>query len=226
MHHRFLFAAWIVACAGVYACSEATDGDPTGKPTSTTDDPDAATGTPGDDGGTTTPPAHDAGPNDAGSTGNVDAGAVGAVLLNEIAADKEWVELVNESDDAIDVSGYAVADREKDGGAPKLDEAAVFPEGSVLPARAYAIVKGGGVDAGQTCPDGGQSLCVIAEWGISNKAGETLFFVSPEKDVLSQVEYPPSAAAKGETWSRLPDGDPAGAFQVGVPTPGAPNQAK
>ncbi len=226
MHHRFLFAAWIVACAGVYACSEATDGDPTGKPTSTNDDPDATTGTSDEDGGTTKPPSNDAGRTDADSPIDGDAGAVGAVLLNEISADKEWVELVNASDDAVDVSGYAVADREKDGGAPKLDEAAVFPEGSVLPARAYAVVKGGGVDAGHTCPDGGQSLCVIAEWGISNKSGETLFLVSPEKNVVSQVEYPPSAAAKGETWSRLPDGDPAAAFQIGVPTPGAPNQAK
>jgi hypothetical protein len=151
-----------------------------------------------------------------------------AVLVNEIAADKEWVELVGTGATAIDVSGYQVADQEKDGGGPKLKDAVTFPKGTVLSPKSYLIVQGGGIDAGvgKACPDGGQSYCFNANFGISNKSGETLYLLDTNGGVVGSGIYPPTAAPSGSTWGRIPNGDPNGKFAITVPTPGAANQAQ
>lgn len=154
------------------------------------------------------------------------AGAASAVIINEISADGEWVELVNTGEGAVDISGFALADRVKDGTGPKTDEAAKFPQGTILSPRAYVVVQGGGIEAGKTCPTGEQSYCVLAAWGISNKSGETLFFLDPDGAIVNQAEYPASAARTGESWGRSPSGDPKANFVVSLPTPGAKNTPK
>jgi len=151
------------------------------------------------------------------------------VLLNEVSPSAEWVEIVNAGTVAVDLSGYRVADRSADGGAPKLDDSAVFPEGSWLSPRAYAVVQGGGVaSSAKACPDGGQSYCVNAAFGISNSKGETLYLVNPKGDVVDSVEYPPKAVATNETWGRLPSGAGAESRRFGktAPTPGAANVSR
>jgi len=46
-----------------------------------------------------------------------------------------------------------------------------------------------------------------------------VFFISPNDQVLSKLEYPIEAVPAGQTWGRLPDltGEPA----ANAPTPGA-----
>jgi hypothetical protein len=125
-----------------------------------------------------------------------------------------------------DLSGFRVADEDKAGG-PKLAEAATLPPGTVLSPHSYLLVQGGGLDGGgKPCPDGGFSYCVNAAFGISNKNGETLYLIDKAGAVVGTATYPPLAAAAGESWSRLPSGDPSGAFGKGTPTPGGPNVAR
>lgn len=208
----------LVAAAAIAssACSESTDGVT----------PDAAT-TPGADGSTGQPGDT---PSDGGTKGDTNAPLTtgdSSVLVNEIAASAEWIEITSSGTTAVDVSGFRLADKEKDGGAPKLEEAVTFPAGTVLAPKSFLIVQGGGLDGGgKACPAGGQSYCFKAEFGISNKNGETLFLLDKGGAVVGTAVYPPAAATAEETWSRLPSGDPTGAFAKGAPTPGAVNVAK
>ncbi|CAN5761806.1 hypothetical protein BH11MYX4_BH11MYX4_31040 [soil metagenome] len=208
-----LFLSLTVPAALAFACSESTDGAVPPVVPGTADGAASETGSPLADGAT--PPGD---------------GAVittSSVLLNEIAADQEWIELVASGAAAVDVSGFRVADSEKDGGGPKLAEAVTFPNGTILSPRAYVIVQAGGLDGGgKPCPDGGQSYCFNAEFGVSNKNGETVYLVDKAGAVVGSAIYPPKAAQAGETWGRLPNADPAGQFALTTPTPGAANQAK
>ncbi len=153
----------------------------------------------------------------------VDA-AASAVVINEISGKgTEWVELFNTGPGAIDLSGYAVADLDKDTSGPKTDEAAKLPPGTVLSPNAYLLVVALGKDAAAPeCPDAGQSYCFGAAWGISNKDGDALFLVSPEGAVVSKGDYPANVVGSGQTWGRLPNG--TGKLELNAPTPGARNQ--
>ena len=208
-----LFASLALPSALAFACSESTDGAV----------PVAVPGAGGGGASETSTPTID------GETPRGDGAVVTAssVLLNEISADQEWIELVASGTTAVDVSGFKVADSEKDGGGPKLDEAAKLPPGTILSPKAYLIVQAGGLDGGgRACPDGGQSYCVNARFGVSNKNGETVYLVDSSGAVVGSAIYPPKAAAAGETWGRLPNADPAGQFAITTPTPGAPNLAR
>ena len=207
------FLSLTVPAALALACSESTDGAvPVVAPTTADGAANETGSAPGD-----------------GALPPRDGAVVTAssVLLNEIAADEEWVELVASGATAVDVSGYRLADSEKDGGGPKLGEAATFPDGTILSPKAYVIVQAGGLDGGgKACPDGGQSYCFHAEFGVSNKSGETLYLIDKAGAVVGSAIYPPKAAQAGETWGRLPNADPAGQFALTTPTPGGANQAK
>lgn len=195
-----------------FSCSESTDG---AVPSTVPGAPDGAT----NEGGVA--PTDSAAPRDGAVV------TASSVLLNEIAADEEWVELVGSGTTAVDISGYRVADSEKDAGGPKLAEAVTFPPGTVLSPKAYVIVQAGGLDGGgKACPDGGQSYCFKAEFGVSNKNGETIYLLDGSGAVVGSAIYPPKAALAGETWGRLPSADPNGVFAVTAPTPGAANHTK
>lgn len=217
---RRIFLALLASStvAGFLACSESTDGVTPDGGTST----DASTTS---DGGSPNDDDKDEEKKD-GATFDAQTVANSVVVINEISGSDEWIEIVNGGTSAVDVSGWKVADRDKDTGEPKLAEAATLPSGTVLSPNAYAIVKGGGLDAGKTCPDGGQSYCVNAEFGISNKNGETIFLLLPDGGTAGTVVYPADAAVGDDTWGRLPNGSPDASFVITTATPGAPNQAK
>lgn len=215
MMKRFLSMA-VLSAAFIYACSEAEEGAP-----------DAATppsAEAGADGGgvddSPDDPGHPTVPEGDASLGK------GVVIFNEVSPSGEWIELVNAGSGAIDISGFAVADREKDGGMPKVDEAARLPQGLVLSPKSYVLVQAGGLDSGVDCPAGGQSYCVHGEFGVSNKDGETLFFLDATNHIVETLEYPPSGVAKPDTYGRIPSGDPKGTFVTTTATPGAVNEAK
>ena len=164
--------------------------------------------------------AREAGPKfDAGTNATNDN-----VMINEISGGDEWIELVNAGDASADLQGYVIADRDKDTGEPKLAEAVTFPPGTTMAPGAYLIVRGGGTgDAGKPCPDGGQSHCFNAEFGISNKSGETIFFIAPDGGSAGKVVYPPDAAAGPNAYARIPSGVATAGFQPAPKSPGAPN---
>lgn len=215
MHRRiivsFTAALCTVAALASFSCSESTDGAAPDRPL---EPADASAGQDVTQGS-----------NDASNSRDTSPVTESALVLNEVAAAAEWVELVSTGSGPLDVSGFKVADLAKDGG-PKLDEAVTFPSGTILSPKAYVIVQGGGLDGGgKACPDGGQSYCFNAEFGISNKNGDTLYLLDKSGAVVGSATYPPFAADAGETWGRLPSGDPAGIFQKTAPTPGAANRA-
>jgi hypothetical protein len=215
----FVLTAPLVATlvAALVACSEATDGLDLGGPL-------GASRTDAQDGGGES--ARGDGEAQDGSTSQArDATTVSrsAIVINEISAGGEWIELVNAGASAVDLSGWKVADREKDTGGPKLAEAVTFDPGTVLSPRAYVVVKGGGLDAGKPCPEGPQSYCVLADFGISSKNGETMFLLWPDAGIAGEVVLPPSDAGKDTTYSRVPSGVPDAGFQARPATPGAKN---
>jgi hypothetical protein len=200
------------------ACSESTSGVPK-------DPTDGGAVTPGDDAAVL---PSDAGttPKDSGSLTKPDGDiATAEVLINEISASDDWVELVNAGTTAVDISGWKLADSEKDGGAPKESDAVVFPSNTVLSPKATLMVLAGDVDAGTPCPGTGSAYCLYAPFGISNKDGETLYLIG-KTGVVGSVTYPPSAAQDTETFCRIPHADPTGKFVACAPTPGASNKAK
>ncbi len=210
MHLRAPVLLVLVACAAVHACSEATDGV-----------------LPWSDAGAPSPSA----PDDAAapsSSGVFDAttSSRSQVLINEISGGEEWIEIVNAGSTSVDLGGWKVADRDKDTGEPKLAEAATFPAGIAIAPHAYALVLGGGVDAGKDCPKGGQTFCLGAEFGISTKNGETIFLLDQDGAIAGTVVFPPADGGRDDrSWGRLPNADPDGGFAATRATPGAPNSA-
>lgn len=145
----------------------------------------------------------------------------GSAVINEISGEKEWVELYNRGGVPLALAGYKVADRSKDAGTPKMSEAFTFPAGTTLEANGYLIVAGNApADGGPApCPSG-VSECFSAEWGISNKAGDTLYLLAADDSVIDEAEYPAGSVPAGSSWSRSPNGD--GDFAVTSPSPGGP----
>jgi hypothetical protein len=213
---RYLFLVYPFATIAIFAfaCSEASDGAPR------LSAPAHETLPAGDEAGASN------GPNDLSAQVEppqfpLDAAVAEELVFNELSPSGEWVEILNVSSHAVDLSSYGVADIDRDTGAPKYEEAPPFPSGTILSPNAYVVVKGGG-DAG-SCPEGGWSYCLRAPWSISHKSGETLFLLDPAKTIHATLQYPPSAVTKGETWGRIPNGDPAANFRRCAPTPGEPN---
>lgn len=197
------------AALAVISCAESTDGatPPTPGPTTA-------------DGAPAVQPA----PGDAAARPDTATVTASDAILNEISASGEWIEVVSTGTSAVDISGFRVADMAKDGG-PKLSESVLFPAGTVLSPKAYLLVQGGGLDGGgKPCPDGGQSYCFNAEFGISNKNGDEIYLLDVAGTVVGKAAYPPAAVDAGESWGRLPSGDPAGTFQKTLATPGATNK--
>lgn len=216
MKLRRVYAVMAVVSAA-YACSEATDGLP---------QYDVIV-TPIDGGGEVSDeaPAETKKPPKQFDAATV---TTGVVLLNEIGVKEEWIEVVNAGDGEVDVSGWQIADRDKDTGEPKLADAVTFPEGTTLRARGYLLVKAGGADGGDPCPDAPapKPACLHAEFGISNKNGETIFLLAGDGGVQGTAVYPPDAASgPGISWGRLPSGAPDGEFSLTRATPGAANAA-
>ncbi|MFO0736387.1 MAG: lamin tail domain-containing protein [Labilithrix sp.] len=215
MNVRRLYLA-VALVAGVYACSEATDGLPQYDVIVT---PGAAA-----DGGVAepeTPSEKETPPKE------FDAATVttGVVVLNEIGVKDEWIEIVSSGTGDVDVSGWQVADRDKETGEPKLADAVTFPRGTKLKASGYLLVQAGGVDGGKPCPEAPGARCFHAEFGISNKNGETIFLIGDDGGVQGTVVYPPDAASgDGISWGRVPSGDPKGEFVLTTATPGAANR--
>lgn len=140
---------------------------------------------------------------------------VGDIVINELLASNDvtasdadgefddWVELYNNSDNAVDISGYKLSD---DFASP---EKLVFPEGSIIEAKAYLIVWADG-DVDQ---EG-----LHADFKIS-ASGESVFLFDSQDVVVDEISF--GEQITDISYGRFPNG--TGAFQSMTPTFNAEN---
>jgi hypothetical protein len=150
----------------------------------------------------------------------------GDVVVNELSATEDWVELFNRGDAAADLSGLGLADQDTPG-VPKSADAITFPEGTMLAPGAYLFVLAKqNVDPGEQTPQStcapGSSPCFFAPFGLSDADGDAVFLLDGDT-ILDTAEYPSGAVGAEQTWCRLPNG--TGAFEACAPTPSAENAA-
>jgi hypothetical protein len=216
-HFRFAVFCAASLCASGCGSSDEPPGSSgpssSGPGTSSTTTSQASSGTGGQDGA------------GAGSGGG---GATTTVVVNEISArNGDWIELGNPGPGPADLSGLGLCDSDDNGVCNTVD-ALRFPDGTQLDPGAYLLILGDqAAEAGPgphtTCLTDGPSSCFYATWKVSASRGETVYLISPDGRVLTQLAYPVEAAADGQTWGRLPDltGEPTAT----APTPGAENAA-
>jgi len=213
------------SAAAMIACSEAQPTGGSGEGAG-----DSGGSSPSDGGAGASGPSN-GGNGDGGSPseGGTSAASMGTgdVVVNEIDANVDWVELYNKGDGPFDLGGLALADSDGAGG-PKLDEAIIFPAGTTIAAGASLFILGKqdeivspGEQEPQTECAPGTSPCFFAPWGLSDGDGDEIFLLDGDR-LVSSSAYPAAVAAKGETWCRVPDG--TGEFEVCTPTPGAANE--
>ncbi len=180
MVHRLLLLSLLAAC---------------GSPPQT-----CATCTPPDGG----PTVMDGGLSDAGAT-------LPAVVINELSSlDGDFIELLNRSAHAVELSGSTLAHRGPDGGPERSDAAPLT--GVIIAPGQYLVVN--------ASPDAG---VLTFSFNISNGSGDTVFLLGVDGGVVDEVTFPPDGHNAGESWGRLPDG--TGAFQrLTARTPGAVNR--
>ena len=140
---------------------------------------------------------------------------LGPVRINELVADndtgatdaagepEDWVEFYNDSDAAVDLSGYGFSDD------PERPTRYTFPAGTVLEARAYLTLWADGDE---------EEGDLHADFKLS-RGGESLTLVDAAGVVVDSVTFPelPTDSA----YARRPDG--SGAFAVATPTFGTTN---
>ncbi|MCK7540703.1 MAG: lamin tail domain-containing protein [Marinilabiliales bacterium] len=119
-----------------------------------------------------------------------------SIVINEAysrgaAPELDWIEVYNNSDVAVNISGYKIYDNGGQGGTkPKME----FPAGTTLPARGfYAIV----VDDATTAFPTGSSF------GLGS-GGDEVWLESPQGFVIDNMVIP--ALAAEQSYGRKPDG--------------------
>ena len=134
------------------------------------------------------------------------ASAAGPVVINEVDCGKDWIELANTSNAAVDVSGWMLTDDKL--GRPGKSHRYVFREGRKVPANGYVTVRKGkvaGLPFGLSC--GGDTIR-LARSVASTQA------VDQEKV--------PKLTRKRDGYGRYPT--VTGAWRQTVPTKRAPNE--
>ena len=151
----------------------------------------------------------------------------GNVVINEIDANADWIELHNKGAEAFDLSGLTLADRDADCG-PKIEDAILFPPGTMIEpgAKLFILAKQDTVNPGEQLPKTeclpGAAPCFYAPFGLSGTDGDEIFLIDGGTMVSSAV-YPAAAAAEPATWCRIPDG--TGDFAACTATASAVNEA-
>jgi hypothetical protein len=149
------------------------------------------------------------------------------VVINEIeGVGEDWIELYNKGPDPFVLDGYIVTQASGSFGPPDIPAMLTFPAGTTLNAGAYLMIlckqatQGGPTNS---CA-GLAPTCFNVIWGVSSSSGEGIYFLSPERAILQEVDYPaPSATSPvaGQTWAAVPNG--SGTFKAASPTPNASN---
>jgi hypothetical protein len=158
-----------------------------------------------------------------GTGGSAGGGVVNGVVLNEMRnTSGDYVELYNTDGVAFDLGGYGLTDMS--GSGPDLAGTERFPVGTSILPHAYVLVLCNmtlPISSGPTTNCSGlPSPCYLATFGVS-QAGETVYLVSPQNQVVDSTPVPGDLSAS-VSWGRLPNG--GGAFTYTRATPMAVNQ--
>jgi hypothetical protein len=148
-----------------------------------------------------------------------------AVILNEVDGNKKFVELYNNSDNPVNISGMAII---KNGTSLKNEDGTpnwVVPNGIIIPGRGYGIIKCNGYTA--TADPAAIIIGTVGD-GMSAKQTLLLELTKPDGTVLNifQRGVAPwgvtiSAIAVTDSYSRCPDG--TGDWKTALSTPGKAN---
>ncbi len=145
----------------------------------------------------------------AGAPSTTAAFTVGAplIVMNEIysrgtAEDPDWIEIYNDSDVEVDISGYLIYDNGVQSG---TKQKLPVPEGTTIPAKGfYVIVVDIGGDSG---------------FGLSS-SGEEVWLENAKGNLIDNVIFP--ALEPTQSYGRNPDGAPNWEV-LNTVTKGAPN---
>lgn len=156
----------------------------------------------------------------------------GAIKINEVdgattgsGADREFIEIVNTSEENVNVGGIHIARQRGTG--PDVGKARAIPDGTILAPSGFLYVVANQADAEEGlqfagCVDTAPMPCLKVSWDI-NAEGESVYLLNRDRtEILCEVPYP-RTVAPGDAWGRLPDG--SNEFGSVRPTPGAPNRA-
>jgi hypothetical protein len=150
-----------------------------------------------------------------------------AIILNEVDGNKKFVELYNNSDNPVNISGMAII---KNGTSLKYEDGTpswVVPNGIIIPARGYGIIKCSGYTA--TAAPAAVIIGTVSD-GMSAKQTLLLELTKPGGTVMNTFQrgvspwgVTISAIATTDSYSRCPDG--TGAWKTALSTAGAANGA-
>lgn len=150
-----------------------------------------------------------------------------AIILNEVDGNKKFVELYNNSDKAVNISGMAII---KNGTSLKNEDGTPLwsvPTGTLIPARGFGIIKCSGYSA--TADPGAIMIGTVGD-GMSAKQTLLLELTKPDGTVLNTFQrgvapwgVTISAIATTDSYSRCPDG--TGAWKTALSTAGKANSA-
>ncbi|MEZ4449587.1 MAG: lamin tail domain-containing protein [Nannocystaceae bacterium] len=132
------------------------------------------------------------------------------LAINELEATDDRIELVNDADEMIDLTGWILTDKAPGPGYdPAVDDGKlVFPGTTTIPAHGYMVVDKG-------------DMLLEHPFGLG-QGGDTVTLLKPDLSPVTQVTYAADQAAS--SYCRLPDG-PGGAWVAGcTPTFGASNE--
>lgn len=148
-----------------------------------------------------------------------------AIILNEVDGNKKFVELYNNSDNPVNISGMAII---KNGTSLKNEDGTpswVVPNGIIIPARGFGIIKCNGYAA--TADPGAVIIGTVGD-GMSAKQTLLLELTRPDGTVLNTFQRGTapwgvtiSAIATTDSYSRCPDG--TGAWKTALSTAGKTN---
>jgi lamin tail-like protein len=134
------------------------------------------------------------------------------VAINEISvnapAEPDWLEIVNRSDETVDLSGYFVTDA-----LDRLDHYFALPAGTRLEATRHLVVQCGGASAVNPL----SALRTNFKLGRADAA----WLVAPDGIPVDGTNF--LASDDGSVLARIPDGE--GMFFAAEPTPGMSNGA-
>lgn len=116
---------------------------------------------------------------------------VAALFMNEIfsrgtIADPDWIEIYNDGNSAVDLTGWKIYDSGGQGGTKPKKE---FPTGASVPAKGFYVIV---VD--DTDPSG---------FGLAS-GGEKVWLEKPDGNLANEIEFP--ALAETQSFGRFPDG--------------------
>jgi hypothetical protein len=150
-----------------------------------------------------------------------------AITLNEVDGNKKFVELYNNSDNAVNISGMAII---KNGTSLKNEDGSplwVVPADVILPAKGFGIIKCSGYTA--TADPAAVIVGTVSD-GMSAKQTLLLELTKPDGTVVNTFQRGAApwgvtitAIGTTDSYSRCPDG--TGAWKVAGSTAGKTNGA-